>query len=248
MNKDIESKLQALGLSKNEAAVYIALLKVGQTSAGKIIEKTNLHRSVVYETLHKLTDRKMVFQLDKKRIAYFQATDPARILQDILAKEEIAQEIMPALKILVDTKLPEIKIYEGVESYREFWMNSFKTLPRGSTDYVAGSIGKKWQEHMGEDVDKFLKLRVERQIQWKMIIFEKDDVEFDIFKKYPKLHDYRFINKKFSRTGNFNIFNNDTLILHLAVEPMIIEIKNVGLATAFRNIFDILWEMGKEVK
>ena len=222
-------------------------MQIGQTSAGKIIERTNLHRSVVYETLRKLIDKKMVFKLEKKKIAYFQPTDPTRILQNIRSQEEIAKSLIPNLKNLIDTKLPEITIYEGKASYRNYWMNAFRTLPPGSIDYVAGSIGKKWQEYMGNSLKKFLNLRIKRRIQWKMIIFEKDDLELELFKQYPKLHEYRFINKKFSKAGNFNIFNDDTLILHSAVEPMIIEIKNKNLARIFKNLFDILWEMGKKI-
>ena len=247
MNENIESQLQEIGLSHNEAAVYTALLQIGQTSAGKIIERTNLHRSVVYETLRKLIDKKMVFQLEKKKIAYFQPTDPTRILQNIRSQEEIAKTLIPNLRNLADTKLPEITIYEGETSYRNYWMNAFRTLPPGSIDYVAGSIGKKWQEHMGNSLKKFLNLRIKRRIHWKTIIFEKDDLELELFRQYPKLHEYRYINKTFSKAGNFNIFNDDTLILHSAIEPMIIEIKNKNLAKIFKNLFDILWEMGKEV-
>ena len=249
MNENIQIKLQEIGLSHNEATVYSALLQIGQTSAGKIIERTNLHRSVVYETLRKLIDKKLVFRIERKKISYFQTTDPARILQNFLAKEETAKDLVPILKNLIDTKLPEMMIYEGQESYRQFWLNTYKNLPYGSIDYVAGSIGKKFQDYMGGGLDKTLtKIRVKRKIKWKMIVFNKDyQYEIDLLKKYPALHEYRYIPRKASGLGNFNLFNDDTLILHSAIEPLIIEIKNKNLALIFKNLFDILWEMGKEI-
>jgi len=245
--KDLKNKLEQLNLSPNEASIYLSLLKIGQTSAGKIISDTRLHRSVVYDALEKLIDRKLIFKFDKKKIAYFQATSPEQILKDIKKQEILAKTILPELKKLIDTNLPEIKIYEGLESWRQFWLESAEKLPVGSTDYVAGSIGERWQKMMGKQVQKFLDIRLKRKIKWKMVIFDRDDLELELLKKYPKLHEYRLIEKNISKQGNFNIFNNDTLILHSATEPIIIEIKNAALVKVFRDLFDVLWDFGKKV-
>lgn len=248
MNEQIIGQLQQLNLSLNEAKVYNALLEIGQTSAGEIIKKTGFHRSVVYETLDKLISRKLVFKLEKQKIAFYQVTDPGRILQNIKSQEEIALNLIPKLKQLAGLKLPEIVVYEGLESYKRFWLELCLKLPEGSTDFVAGSIGKKWFDFMGKDYDKFLKLRIERGISWKMIVFEKEQVELELLKKYPKLNEFRIIERKnigSNLEGNFNILGSESVVLHSATEPMIIEIKNPTLVRVFQNIFDILWSIGK---
>lgn len=249
MNNTIINKLKQINLSQNEAEVYSALVGLGQTSAGNIIKQTHLHRSVVYETLEKLINKKFVFKVVKKRISYFQITDPNIILEKAKQQQKIALELLPQLKRLGTSKLPEINIYEGIESYRKFWIDITKKMPVGSTDYVAGSIGKKWKEYMGDSLDEFMRLKVKRKIKWKMIVFEKDDFELDLIKKHPKLNECRIISKGKAGYGNFNIFDDKkTLILHSADEPMIIEIKNSNLVKVFQNIFDLLWDMGKEIK
>lgn len=246
--KNLEKSLEQLNLSKNEAAVYVALLKLGQSPAGKIISETRLHRSVVYETFAKLVNRKLVFKLDKKKISYFQATSPDRILESIEAQKSLAEKLVPELKGLFDANLPEITVYEGLESYRQFWLESARKMPVGSVDYVAGSIGEKWQELMGPDTEKFIETRIKRKIKWQMVIFDRDDLEFELLKKHPLLHEYRLINKAISKKGNFNIFNDDTLVLHSTAEPMVIAIKNKNLVKVFRDLFDLLWETGTEIK
>lgn len=245
MNEQIIGQLQQLNLSLNEAKVYEALLSIGQTSTGEIIKRTGLHRSVVYETLDKLIARKLVIKIDKQKIAFYQITDPSRILQNIKAQEEIALDLLPKLKDLVDAKLPEIVVYEGVESYKRFWLDSVKRLPESSIDFVAGSIGKKWFDFMGKDYDKFLSIRIKRNIKWQMIVFEKEQIELELLRKYPKLNEFRLVNKKAPKDGNFNIFDKASVILHSATEPMIIEVKNQTLVKVFQNLFDILWSMGK---
>ncbi|MFC1615270.1 TrmB family transcriptional regulator [Patescibacteria group bacterium] len=248
MNTSIINKLKQINLSENEAKVYTSLVGLGQTSAGNIIKQTHLHRSVVYETLEKLINKKLVFKIAKKKIAYYQITDPNVLLERVNEQQKIVQELVPELKKLGISKLPEIKIYEGVESYRKFWLNITKKMPVGSTDYIAGSIGKKWQEYMGDSLEEYMRLKVKRKIKWKMIIFTKDDFEIDLIKKDPKLNEYRIINKENVGYGNFNIFDDKkTLILNSADEPMIIEIKNANLVNVFKNIFDLLWDMGKKV-
>lgn len=241
-------QLEKLNFSQSEAKVYLALSEVGQTSAGEIIKKTQFHRSVVYETLDKLIQKKLVFKLEKNKISYFQITDPSRILQNIESQKELAESLIPSLKKLSKEKLPEIVVYEGVESYKQFWIDSLKNMPIGSTDYVAGSMGDKWFEYMGKDFKKYDALRIKRKIKWKIIAFGKDqlEVETPAVREHPKLTEYRLIDRKIEKLGNFNILANQALVLNSSTEPMVIEIKNDTLIKVFKNLFDFLWELGKK--
>ncbi len=248
MNEHLLTQLQQLNLSTNEANVYLALLSIGQTSAGEIIKKTVLHRSVVYETLDKLIGKKLVFKLQKGNIAHFQATDPEKFSQNALHQAEIAKELVPQLKGLIDQTLPEITIYEGLEAYRRFWIDSVTKMPTGSIDYVAGSIGDKWFEYMGTFNKKYQKIRREKNIIWKFIAFEEIEVEKSLIAEQPDLNECRIIRRKVTKSGNYNIFNDDTLVLHSAIEPMIIEIKNKSLVQVFKDNFDILWDLAEEIK
>ncbi len=244
------AQLQDLHLSPNEAKVYLAVLEIGQTSIGEVMKKTGLHRSVLYETFNKLIGRKLVFKLTKQSVAHFQATDPERILDNAKTELSIAESLIPQLKQLKTTSLPEITTYEGVESYRKFWIESPKRMKPNSVDYVAGSIGAPWIEILGQaGADKFIRDSAARGITWKMIVFDIDDLEQSFLKRYPEFKvEYRHINKNVSKEGNFNIFGNESVILHSAVEPMIIEVKNPSLVRVFQNIFDLMWEGGEPVK
>lgn len=249
MEEQILSQLKQLNLSSNEASVYLALLSIGQTSAGEIIKKTMLHRSVVYETLDKLIDKKLAFKLQKGNISYFQPTNPEKLQENIRNQAEIAQDLIPQLQGLIDQKLPEITIYEGLEAYRRFWLDSVRKMPPGSIDYVAGSIGDKWFEYFGAHMNKKYQLiRKEKGIIWKFIAFEEIEIEKSLLRDNPQLNECRIIRRNVTKSGNYNIFNNDTLVLHSAIEPMVIEIKNKSLVQVFKDNFDILWELGEEVK
>ncbi len=248
MATSLLSQLQDLHLPKNEAAVYLALAQLGPTSTGDIIRKTRLHRVLVYEALDRLVGKRLVWRFTKHKIAHFQLTDPERLLQNAQEQVDVAHSAVRDIKKLLTTKGPEINVYEGIEDYRRFWIDSAKRLPVGSIDYVAGSIGNLWHEYMGKAADTLLKIRIERKIKWKMLIYYRDQADLALLREYPKLHEYRFLDKHASRKGNFNVYENHSVILHSATEPMLIEVKNDTLVKVFQNLFDILWESGKPIR
>ncbi|MEI6498753.1 MAG: helix-turn-helix domain-containing protein [bacterium] len=246
MNNIIQN-LQDLGLSSNEARVYFALIELKKTSAGEIIKKTNLHRSIVYESLDKLVDKKLVTKSNKNNIAFYYPTDPNHIIQRIEVQKSLALDTVPRLKEILSSTSPEINVYEGVESYRKFWLESAQSLPVGSTDFVVGTILGKWREYMGPDLEMYMQKRLERKIIWQTIVFDEAEIDHKLRKQYPDLHRFKIIPKSFSKEGNFNIFGKESVILHSISEPMIIEIKSKSYVNIFKNIFDILWEMGKDI-
>jgi len=78
--------LRELGFSEREIKVYLALLKLGQTTVGPIAAKTRMQHSKVYQTLEKLIDKGLVSFVLKSKTKHFEAQDPKHIL--ILSKKK----------------------------------------------------------------------------------------------------------------------------------------------------------------
>ena len=49
-----EQLLEEIGLTKGEIKVYLTLLRLGETTTGKIIEKAQISSGKIYEILDKL--------------------------------------------------------------------------------------------------------------------------------------------------------------------------------------------------
>jgi sugar-specific transcriptional regulator TrmB len=58
MNEELV--LQEVGLTKAEAKVYIALLKLGSSTIGSILRQSGLHSSVVYNFLQRLQEKGLI--------------------------------------------------------------------------------------------------------------------------------------------------------------------------------------------
>ncbi len=73
-----ESILQEMGLSGNEARIYLSLLEEGKALVSTISKSTGIHRRNVYDSLNRLIEKGLVFQLHSKRESIYQAVRPSR--------------------------------------------------------------------------------------------------------------------------------------------------------------------------
>jgi len=115
MNKSI---LTEAGLTEREAEVYISLVELGSSSATQIIQKSGLHRAVVYDLLERLIEKGLVSHVIKGRKKFFESTNPLKLLEIIKEKENKIKTIIPQLIELSQFKgRLDVKIYKGKEGY-----------------------------------------------------------------------------------------------------------------------------------
>ena len=72
--------LKDVGLTDTEIKVYLALLSLGATSAGKIVEETGVYRKNLYDSLNKLIEKGLVTYVIEKKIKVFQPKIPDNLI------------------------------------------------------------------------------------------------------------------------------------------------------------------------
>src|SRR3989338_1381742 len=91
--------LEDLGLTKTEVKVYLALLELGSSSAGKILEKSKLPNSTVHRDLNSLIVKGLIsFILEGKRKVY-QASNPENFFEFIADKKRRFENKLPSRQI-----------------------------------------------------------------------------------------------------------------------------------------------------
>lgn len=244
----MKEDLVQLGFTSHEADIYLALIEIGKTGAGEVIKKTGLHRNIVYDTLEKLIAKKLVTRVFGKNIAQFQVTDPGGILEKQKANLALAESIIPDLMMQATTK-NDIIIWDGLEGFRKFSLSYMEKMQKDTTFYVIGSIGDRWYEHMGNAAKRYLKIKRERKIHWKMVSYEDPD-ESEMDKKNIQennLDEVRILPKRQKSPANILIWG-DSIALQIFAEPIsVVEIKNKALAEAYLLYFETLWETGKKL-
>ena len=246
----MQKELRTIGLAKNEALVYEALIENGPCRAGKLINKLSIHRNLVYGCLENLIKKGFAYKVDTKGVWEFQITEPSHLLTALKARESAIKQIVDQIQTHHHKINQQFVVYEGIDSYRKYWLGSIERVPEGTVDYCLGApTNLQWEKILGSKVyHRYMKRRVERKIKWQTLHFKITESELSLLREYPKLTEYRLWPRDVECKGNFNIIH-DTVILHSVVEPLrIIEIRDPVMVEVFQNYFDMMWEKGKPVK
>ncbi|MBI2130053.1 helix-turn-helix domain-containing protein [Candidatus Woesearchaeota archaeon] len=132
--------LTNMGLSNNEADVYLLLLEQEEALASDIAEKSKISRPHIYDTLAKLVDKGLASNIIKNNRRYFRAVNPGKLMDFLREKELSLQNIMPQLLELAKhkTKKPVVELYEGKEGLKTILNDVIKTKPREFLDWTSG--------------------------------------------------------------------------------------------------------------
>ena len=61
------STLREAGLTEGEIKVYLALLELGSSTTGPIVDKSGISRSIIYQILEKLMEKGLVSFITKEK-------------------------------------------------------------------------------------------------------------------------------------------------------------------------------------
>lgn len=247
MTNYVEIKaLEKIGLTKGEIKVYLALLKLGNTTAGPIVDEAKVTRSKIYDILERLKNKGLVSYITKNSTKYFSAANPSNILEYLNKKEleikedkKIIENILPQLLKEIQKKQKTIaEIYTGIKGME----NAFNLLVQefdAKEPYYAFGAGK------GENVKQiqlfFSKLH-ERRINKKVksyIIFNENSKGLFKLQEKSKFVDCKYL--EISSPAAINIYKDYTIIAILNEEPITILIRNKETADSFREYFKIMW-------
>jgi sugar-specific transcriptional regulator TrmB len=107
--------LKEAGLTEGEIKVYLALLEIGSATSGKIVEKSGVARSIIYQLLEKLAQKGLVSHITKSKTKHYEAAPPQKILEYIEhRREEFEQN-----KAEVEALLPELLLKQQLSEQNE---------------------------------------------------------------------------------------------------------------------------------
>lgn len=144
----------------------------------------------------------------------------------------------------------EINVYEGFDQFQAFQLGTLKRFKKGASKCVVGSSGDRWFESMGEYYEVYEKERIEKNISWRMIMYNESPRDRDIRLRYPDLNEYRLIPKNMENPANYYVIE-DVVVIQIfgkeGDEPAVIEIKNKNVAKSYMNYFNLIWEQSTSI-
>ena len=232
--------LEKIGLSPNEAKVYLALLGLGPSLAGKITEKSKVNRRTVYDVLESLIDKGLVSYIIEANRKVFEATDPIRFLDLLKEREKEIQESLPELiaKRESNKKKQEATLFRGKKGIRSI----FEDILKYKENWVFGSHGR-FREILGPFFEQYQRRKKSLKIHTKLLLSERLR-KSDIVKLTPG--ETRYLRKDYDSPVSTIVYGEKVATIIWSEEPIGLIIKGNEVSSSFRNYFKIMWGIAKK--
>ncbi len=235
----MEKHLQELGLTANEAKIYLALVDLGSSLAGTISRKTGIHRRTVYDAIERLVEKGLVSYIVKNNRHYFEASNPKQLLSLLEEKKEAIKSILPELEARFSFKkeTQETLFFKGKQGLKSIFEDQIK---QGKQILIFGASPKAY--NILKYYFKFYdKARVRKKIKVKVIF---DSGARGKIKKIPHA-EIKYLPKNYATPAATNVYGNKVAIINWIERPLAILINQKEIADSYRKYFEILWKSAK---
>jgi len=252
---DAGALLQQSGLTEGESRVYLALLELGPSTSGPIVEKSGVSRSIIYQLLDRLSQKGLVSHIVKERTKYFQAAAPDRIKEYLEEEEEKfrenrqkVEELLPKLySMQASAAESEAKVYIGFKGMITAHEHTYQKLSRGDEYYYMG-IPAHQEEHQHAYWLRDHARRAKAGIRTRILFHPSTDISILKSRNRHALCDARYMPNSINTPAWFMGYKDVALIGLQSKVPITIEIVNQEIADSFYAYFEDFWKRTKPVR
>lgn len=236
--QSIQEKLKQIGLSGNEAKIYLELLKRGSVNGSTLAKKAGLDRTLTYQVLNNLVEKGLANYLIKEHKKYFSVTNPENLLRVVKEQEYLIQNLIPELKKIKTLEEIEqlMEIYEGISGLKVLYEEILNTKEL----CFFGATGKSY-DVLQWGMERIKKEFMKRGIKSRGIA--STEVKGMKWTKLKNLK-MKYVLGGESKNTNFGILDRKKIaIVCLEQEkPIVILIRNQFMAQTLQNYFEFMWE------
>lgn len=238
--------LLQLGLTGNEADIYLALLELGPSQVSKIVEKTRINRTNIYDRIERLISKGLVSYVIKNNRKNFYAAKPERIMRYLEEKEDQIQDekealrsILPELEQIQPASSGEtVEVYEGKEGLKTILEDIIRTKQNILTYGSEGNFSQVLRHYFKHYLKRLEKSGIKMKV-----IFNHDDSKKPFSWGFAQV---RYIQKEFKTPTETTIYGDKVAIFLLREKPKAILITSKAIADSYKTHFNLLWGIAKE--
>lgn len=235
---------QNLGLSDKEAAVYVAVLELGESTVNPIAQRSGIKRTSIYYFIDHLVELGLIEVAVIRNRKHFTARSPEYLsaLQERRLKE--VQDAIPQFMSLFNTSTnkPKISYYEGPEQVRQIMLEELRHKIVRSiwpmkevTEMIGG----------GQFMERLVSQLKEKGTHVKVIRFPQQEIEYEGWQNRPKesWRDIRYAQPGIYFPLAIQIYDEDTVaFISSKKEGFGILIESAELGAAMIYLFEMFWE------
>lgn len=246
----LKETLIAVGLSEEEAVIYLALLEHGALSPASIAKLTPIKRTYVYKICDGLKEKGLISTLQKGRSKAYAPLSPDYLLTLAERKKQEAEENKNGIERLlsslkekykaVDEK-PIVQVYEGLEGLKKV----YRDILEEKDDIL---LLRSFYDDKRPDLDTLITQQIGSQIKEGIhvrTITPLEDQTKEIFLKHDELHLVKrhiIHSTKFQLPSQVIIYKEKVAIISLKKAIISTLIDNKDISDTFRMLFEFMWE------
>jgi len=235
--------LEELGLSNAEAKIYMALLELGPSKSGKVIDRTNLQSSTVYHVMGSLIEKGLVSFVHQGKVKHYQAEKPSTFLFFLEEKKRKFMEMLPRLeeKEALASQKQAAQVFKGIKGLQAAFSDVLVSMKPGE-EYYFFQVPKK--NLFNKQVVLFFRnyhlKRSEKGIKVKGLSLRgSQDLMEKVFGglKNTKI---RYLDE-FTPSG-IVIYRNKVITLDWEDVPIAIVMESKAIADSYKKFFEEKWK------
>ncbi len=246
MDEELEGHLTGLGMGKNEAKVYLTLLRRGPMAASGLAGATGLYRPFVYDILARLMEQGLASQVlieGRKLFRASEATALREIYRERLANLDKVVEALSRRSISEDEPA-SVEVYKGKYAVKKAFKDILDHLIRTRVTHLGMGIDERYfineDPYMGK---RFIEGLEKHGLKEKMITFE-GATEF----AGGRTTQYRAMPAEFFNP-TFILIDGELVTIVLWTQPRyVIKIRSKEFSDAYRKQFELTWRHCKRIK
>lgn len=235
------SILEDIGLTGAEIKVFITLLELGSSNAGKVVDKSGLQNAVVHRAFHSLAEKGLITYVLEGRIKQYQAIEPKLLLNFLDEKKARLKQLLPELEIKqqMAKARPQATIFQGIRGIKELINLMLETDAKEYSIFGGAKISN---DMLGEHFwAQFHNKRIEKNIHGRLL-FHNSLKEWGEQLTKKKLTDVRYTAQGFEELTETLICGDRVAIILYTEKPFGFLIEESAAADSYRKFFELLWQ------
>lgn len=235
---------QSLGITLNEAKVYLAALELGHASMTQIAKKARMARTSAYSVVEHLLERGFLMEYQQGKKVHYVATPPEKLVHKLHEQEEKMQRLVPLLQKLNEKRRvePRIRVITGDEGVREV----LREILAEKRPFRAMTAVTDMRIRLEDEFDDFIKQRAKQRLKVHLLTNRSSYTQKMKAQDGNALRVTRFLpTEKEIHTATY-IFGNKVAMIGIQDEPPVsVIIEDPSIAKTHELTFDLLWRIAE---
>lgn len=251
---EFTKELKRLGLKDKEAAVYLACLELGPSTAQQVSRKSKVVRATTYVELESLMQMGLVAKFKEGKKTLFSAEPPRQLMrllerrrEELEEKQHDLEHLLPELQVIMKTAgdRPTVRYFEGKEGLHAMRQDFIMYCTPEDTLYSFTPADHLTSVFPDED-DVSYKQRVAKGIHSKTLFTTKSPALKKAWLEDPemtKFSERRFISpERFPIPAGMTIYKDRVAIGSFTGKLFGTTIESESISQMMRSLFELAWD------